>query len=165
MLGMQPPQGGMPPQQPAMMPNPAFQQWMQLKQMRDAEMQRRQKQFMAACQLIKTDAAKSFKIDIEADSTVAADEQAEKQARTEFLSAFMPYLTELVPLTQNPATLELAGELLKFGVRAFPAARPLEDAVDTAIQKLTQSPPQPPPGKQSGKSPMEIQANLQEAQG
>src|SRR6266550_5028817 len=101
--GMPQPGPQMPPPQPQMMPNPAFMQWMQLKQMRDQEMARRQKQFMAACELIKTDAAKAYKIDIEADSTVAADEQAEKQSRTEFLTAFMPYISELAPMTQNPA--------------------------------------------------------------
>ncbi len=167
MLGMQPQPGmGAPPPQPAMMPNPAFQQWMQLKQMRDAEMQRRQKQFMAACQLIKEDAAKAYKIDIEADSTVAADEQAEKQSRTEFLQAITPFMEAMVPLAQsNPDFKPLISELIMFGVRAFPTSRQLEDAFETAMEHMLQSPGQPPPQKGGGKSPMEIQAEAQEAQG
>jgi hypothetical protein len=166
MLGMQP-GASLPPQQPQMMPNPAFQQWMQLKQMRDQEMARRQKQFMAACSLIKEDAAKSYKIDIEADSTVAADEQAEKQSRTEFLQAMTPFLEGMIPLAQgSPALLPLISELIMFGVRAFPTSRTLEDAFETALQKMQQMPPAPPPGKQGNtKSPMEIQAQAQTEQG
>jgi hypothetical protein len=170
MLGMQPPPGaqpGMPPPQPQMMPNPAFQQWMQLKQMRDAEMQRLQKQFMAACELIKTDAAKAYKIDIEADSTVAADEQAEKQSRTEFLQAITPFMEAMVPLAQsNPDFKPLISELIMFGVRAFPTSRQLEDAFETAMEHMLQSPGAPPPQKGGNtKSPAEIQQEAQEAQG
>ena len=154
------------PPPPAMMPNPAFMQWMQLKQMRDQEMARRQKQFMAACELIKTDAAKAYKIDIEADSTVAADEQAEKQSRTEFLQAITPFMEAMVPLAQtNPDFKPLISELILFGVRAFPTSRQLEDSFETAMEHMLQSPGQPPPQKGGGKSPMEIQAQLQEAQG
>jgi len=158
--------GMMPQQQPQMMLNPAFQQWMQLKQAWDAETQRRQKQFEDACALIRSDAAKSYKIDIEADSTVAADEQAEKEARTEFLKAIVPFMEVMVPqMQQNPAIAPLAAEMIKFAFNAFPASRQLEDALETALQKMQQMPPQPPPQAQHGKSPMELQLQAQEAQG
>jgi hypothetical protein len=158
---------GMPPQQPPMQINPAFQQWMQQKQAWDAETQSRQKQFMAACQLISDDAAQSFKIDIEADSTVAADEQEEKKSRTEFLQVMTPFLEAMIPIAQgNPALMPLVSELILFGVRAFPTSRQLEDAFETALQKMAQMPPAPPP-QQGGKSksPMEIQAEAQTAAG
>ncbi len=154
------------PQPPAMMPNPAFQQWMQVKQAWDAETQHRQQQFMAACTLLKEDAAKSYKIDIEADSTVAADEQAEKQSRTEFLQAMTPFLEGMVPIMQqSPSLAPLISELIMFGVRAFPTSRSLEDAFETALEKMQQAPPVPPAQKGNAKSPMEIQAEAQEAQG
>jgi hypothetical protein len=162
-----PPPGMMPPQQPPMQVNPAFLQWMQQKQQWDAETQRRQKQFTAACQLISEDAAQSFKIDIEADSTVAADEQEEKKSRTEFLQVMTPFLEAMIPIAQqNPPLLPLVTELVMFGVRAFPTSRQLEDAFETALQKLAQMPPAPPP-QQGGKSksPMEIQAEAQTAAG
>src|SRR6185437_11966829 len=126
--------GGIPPQQPAMMVNPAFQQWLQMKQAWDAENQKRQQQFEQACAIIKADAAHSFKIDIEADSTVAADEQAEKASRVEFLEGITPFLEVVVPaLMSNPALAPLAKELGMFAVRAYPASRSLEDAFETAF--------------------------------
>ncbi len=154
--------GAIPPQQPPMQLNPAFQQWMQLKQAWDAETQRRQQQFLASCALIKEDAAKSYKIDIEADSTVAADEEAEKAARTEFLRAIVPFMEVMVPqMQQNPAIAPLAAEMIKFAFHAFPSSRQLEDALDSALQRMQQMPPQPSPQHGNTKSPQEIQAETQ----
>jgi hypothetical protein len=151
-----------PPQPPPMILNPAFQQWMQLKQAWDAETARRQQQFLASCELIRLDAAKSYKIDIEADSTVAADEQAEKDARVEFLRAIVPFMEVMVPqMQQNPSIAPLAAEMIKFAFHAFPSSRQLEDALDTALQKMMQAPPTPPPQKGNTKSPMEIQTEAQ----
>ncbi len=153
---------GAPPQQPPMMLNPAFQQWMQLKQAWDAETQRRQQQFEAACELIRSDAARSYKIDIEADSTIAADEEAEKAARTEFLRAIVPFMEVMVPqMQQNPAIAPLAAEMIKFAFHAFPSSRQLDDALDQALQRMQQGPPMPPPQKGNAKSPAEIQAETQ----
>lgn len=156
--------GGMPmaPPQPQMVLNPAFQQWMQLKQAWDAETQRRQQQFETACELIRDDAAKSYKIDIEADSTVAADEDAEKAARTEFLRAIVPFMEVMVPqMQQNRAIAPLAAEMIKFAFGAFPASRQLDDALDSALERMQQMPPQPAPEKGNTKSPQEIQAETQ----
>jgi hypothetical protein len=159
--GMAPGGMGMPPQ-PQMMLNPAFQQWMQMGQMHDQATQQRQQQFMAACELLKSDAAKSYKIDIESDSTVAADEQAEKEARTEFLRAIVPFMEVMVPqMQQTPAIAPLAAEMIKFAFHAFPSSRSLDDALDSALEKMAQSPPQPQPQKGNAKSPMEIQAEAQ----
>lgn len=157
-------QGGglsMAPQSPPMMLNPAFAQWMQLKQAWDAETQKRQQKFMAACDLLREDAAKSYKIDIEADSTVAADEEAEKAARTEFLRAIVPFMEVIVPqMQQNPAIAPLAAEMIKFAFHAFPTSRQLEDALDQALQAMQHAPPQPPPegkGKTVEETRMETQ--------
>jgi hypothetical protein len=154
--------GMMPPQQPPMMLNPAFAQWMQMKQAWDAETASRQQKFMAACELLRGDAAKSYKIDIEADSTVAADEEAEKAARTEFLRAIVPFMETMVPIMQqNPAMAPLGAEMIKFAFHAFPSSRQLEDALDSALEKMQQMPPPPPQQKGNTKSPQEIQAETQ----
>jgi hypothetical protein len=161
-----PPGGGFPGGGPPMMPNPAFAQWMQLKQARDQETARRQKQFIAACQVLKEDAARSYKIDIEADSTVAADEQAEKQSRTEFLQMMTPFMEAMVPLAQsNPNFKPLIAELVMFGVRAFPTSRQLEDAFETAMETMLQSQAPPPPPKGNVKSPADVQAEAMIAGG
>ncbi len=151
----------MAPPAPPMVVNPAFLQWMQLKQMHDAETQKQQQKFLAACALIKEDAAKSYKIDIEADSTVAADEEAEKAARTEFLRAIVPFMEVIIPqMAQNPALQPLGAEMIKFAFHAFPSSRQLEDALDTALEKMQQMPP-PPAAEGKGKTVAETQMETQ----
>jgi hypothetical protein len=157
-------QGGgglMAPQAPPMMLNPAFQQWMQLKQAWDAENARRQQKFMAACALIKEDAAKSYKIDIEADSTVVADQQAEQAAITEFMRAIIPLSEVLIPqMMQSGPVADFAGALLRFGFRAFPASREMDDALEKFVEDMKRAPPQPPTegkGKTVAETQMETQ--------
>lgn len=166
------PQQPMQPMQPGMMVNPAFVEWAQQAQAWTTEKQKRQQDFESACALIKSDAAKRFKIDIEADSTIAADEQAEKQARTEFLTAITPFLETVVPgMMANPALAPLGKEIGMFAVRAFKVSRQLEDAFETAFDALLQQaktnphPPTPPGKGGATKSPIEIQAEAAEAQG
>jgi hypothetical protein len=157
---------GAPMTPPGMMINPAFMQWTQLSRAWHAEKLRRDTQFLAACHLIRHDVASGYKIDIEADSTVAADEQAEKAARTEFLQSILPMLQLLIPQAQqNPGSVPLIHALVMFGVRAFPSARSLEQNFEEAFKTLLQSPPQPPPQKGNTKSPMEIQTEAQIAAG
>ena len=154
--------------QPPMIPNPAFEQWAQQAQAWIAEKQKREQQFQAACELIKTDAIKRYKIDIEADSTIAADEQAEKQARTEFLQAITPFMATVLPqMVGNPALAALGKEMILFGVRAFPVSRQLEDAFETALDQLVKAPPQPSQDGKGGntKPPMEIAAEAETAKG
>lgn len=157
---------GQPP--PGMMLNPMFAQWQQLAQAWHVERMQRQRQFLAACMLIRHDVANGYVVNIEADSTVAADEEAEKAARTEFLQAIVPMLQLLIPeAQQNPAAGPLIHALVMFGVRAFPAARGLEQEFEEAFRRLLSGPQQPPPqqGRGNTKNPAEIAAEVQIAQG
>lgn len=160
-----PPTGMMQPAQPPMIPNPAFAQWAQQAQAWIAEKQRRQQEFQSACELIQGDAVKRYKIDIEADSTVAADEQAEKQARVEFLTAMTPFLGAVIPMAQaNPILAPLVKELVLFAVRGYKVSRPVEDAFETALDALGKGPPQPTDGKHGNtKSPEEIKVEAETA--
>lgn len=153
------------PLQSQMTINPAFLQWKQAADAWMAEKQRRETEFREACELIKEDAATSYKIDIEADSTIAADEEAEKAARTEFLRAITPFLEAVLPQMQsNPALAPLGKELVMFAVRGFRVSRQLEDAFETALDQMMKMPPKPPEQKGNVKSPMEIQAEAATAQ-
>lgn len=153
-----------------MMPNPAYQQWQQQAQAWHQEQQRRQQQFLQACDYIKEDASKRYNIDIEADSTIAPDEEAEKQARTQFLQMITPFLEMAIPqMQQNPVIAPLIGELVMFAVRAFPVSRQLQDAFQNALDQLEamakNAPPPQPQQKGNTKSPMEIQSEAQTAAG
>lgn len=128
-------------------PNPAFAAWLQQAQavqQAQQENMRRQAQFDAAVALIKKDGIHGFKLDIEADSTIAPDEQAEKQARVEFLQQMIPMLDQVVPIAQgNPPLAALAKEMTLFAVRGFRVARPLEEAFEQAFDAIAKMPPNP----------------------
>ncbi len=111
--------------------------------------------------LLRKDADKGFRIDIEADSTILPDEMQEKADRTEFIGKFVPLMEQIVPVAQgNPPMANLAKEIVLFAVRGFKVARTLEDSIEKAFDALGGMPPVPPKGGK-GKDPAEIQADLQ----
>lgn len=103
--------------------------------------------------LLKDNAMRCFRIDIETDSTLKADQEANKQASVEFLQAAGAYIAQAAPIAQQtPALQPLLMEMLMFGVRAFPVGKNLETTFEIAKQKLQkaqeiaeQSPPKPDP--------------------
>lgn len=145
--------GGNPGAPPGPQANPDFAAWMQANQKRQAiiaDNQQKQAQFDAACAMIRQDGVRGFRLDIEADSTIAPDEQAEKQARIEFLQQMVPFLEQIVPVAQgSPEMSELMSQIAMFAVRGFRVARPLEEAFEKAFKMLGTMPK--PPDKQQGK--------------
>jgi hypothetical protein len=94
--------------------------------------------------LLKDGRMKSFVLDIETDSTIIPNEQAEKQQRTEFVSMLAQLLPQLSQLmTVQPKTAEFCGELLKFSVAPFRAGRTLDGAVDDLVEQMKQMADQP----------------------
>jgi hypothetical protein len=104
--------------------------------------------FQQAVELLKNDALRGFRIDIETDSTVAVDQQAEQDARVAFLTAVGGFLQQAVPMVQQAP---LMAEMMTFAVRGFKAGRQLEQAFDQfgqAVQEQAQAaqgPQEPPP--------------------
>lgn len=118
----------------------------------------------SAMQLLKTEPARNFRIEVAADSLVEIDEQSEKTNRLEFLQAAGGFLQQAMPAAQQaPALAPLLAEMLLFGVRAFRASRPLEAAFDTAMAKLSQ--PQPPQPQQPDPEAIKAQTQMQVEQG
>lgn len=155
-----PPQQGVPQPPPGMKPNPAFAAWqqqMQQVQQIQAENARRQQQFQEAWALVQRDGIHGFRLDIETDSTIAPDEQAEKQARVEFMQQFVPLMTGIVPMARgNPAIAALAKETVLFAVRGFRVGRELEENIEKAFDAIAQMPPDPKmagDGKQPAQNP------------
>ena len=98
-----------------------------------------QKAFMPAVQLLRDDAMRSFRIEIETDSTIAIDEQGDKQAATEFLTAIGNYMASSLPLAQQaPELLPMIAQGAIFLARRFKAGRQLEGAIEQALQALEQ---------------------------
>jgi hypothetical protein len=82
---------------------------------------------------------RSFRIEIETDSTIAIDEQGDKQAATEFLTAMGNYMASSLPMAQQaPELLPVVGQGAVFLARRFKAGRQLEGAIEQAFQALEQ---------------------------
>ena len=94
--------------------------------------------------LLKDSKVKNFVLDIETDSTIAPDENAEKQRRSEFvgvLSQLLPQLTQMI--TAEPKTANFAGEILKFATAPFRAGRSLDGAIDELVEQMKVKADQP----------------------
>jgi hypothetical protein len=114
--------------------------------------------------LLRDDAARAFRIDIETDSTIKADEEAEKASRIEFLQAAGQFLQQTVAAgMQTPALTPLLAQMLMFGVRGFKAGKELEGSFESAMRKLEQQAAQPQEPKPDPEM-MRIQAQQQAAQ-
>ena len=96
-------------------------------------------------ELIRNQHHRDFRIDIETDSTLEADEQADKESRIEFMSAASEFLQGTLPIAQEaPELAPFLGEMLMFGVRGFRAGRELEEKLEQALQQLASRPQQEP---------------------
>jgi hypothetical protein len=99
--------------------------------------------FSQAVELMRQDRLRTFKVDIESESTAFQDEQEEKQGRVEFLGAAGQFIQQVeTAVAGNPKLAPLAAQMLLFGIRAFKAGRPLEAAFEQMIEDMEKSPPQ-----------------------
>jgi hypothetical protein len=120
-----------------------------------------------AIQLMKSEPARNFRIEVASDSLVEMDEATEKQSRTEFLTAFGQAMQNSLPIMQqSPAMAPLIGEALMFVVRTFKGGRSMEAALETAIEKLNAPQPQgPSPEQQQAQAQQQMeQAKMQQMQ-
>ena len=120
-----------------------------------------------AIALLKNDQLRGFRVEIEVDSTVVADQEQEQAGRVAFLQMAGQFLAEAVPLAQQvPELANLAGQMLLFGIRGFPVGREMESVFETALEQLQQAGSQPkppgPPDPAIVKAQMDAQTSQQE---
>ncbi len=95
---------------------------------------------------LKSNRAKSFVLDIETDSTIMADEMAEKQSRTEFVQVLGNMMQQLSALVAaEPKSADFCGEVLKFATAPFRAGRSLEGSIDDLVEQMKMKSDQPKP--------------------
>lgn len=81
--------------------------------------------------VLRDDKLRGFKVDIETDSTIQPDADAEQKNRIEFLTAITAFAEKAGPMVQGGLIpIDIAKELMSFGVRAFKVSPQLEDALD-----------------------------------
>jgi len=93
-----------------------------------------------ALELLRDKPLRNFRVDIAADSLVQIDEAQMKQDRLQFLQAFGGFLAQALPVGQaSPEMVPMMMELMRFGMQAFKAARPIEGQIDQTLQQLAQA--------------------------
>jgi hypothetical protein len=123
--------------------------------------------------LLRDNPLRRFRIDIEADSTIAGDEAQEKADRSQFIESITKMVQTWGPIvTAQPIMAPLAAELMQFGVRAFRVGRSLEQVIEETAEKFQEAmgqpkpPPQPSPDDLVKLKGVQIktQAEIQKAQ-
>jgi len=111
-------------------------------------------------QLLRSDADRLFRIDVETDSTIAPDEQAQKQELVEFMGAMGNFLQVGMGIAQvGPAGFTAMVAMLQWMTRSFRAPR----EVQQALEQLGQNPPQPPQGPSPEQQMQEREQQRKEA--
>ena len=105
-------------------------------------------------ELLRNDPLRRYRVDIETDSMLLMDEEADKASRLEFIKVATDLLKEMVPtVDQVPEAGPLMSQMLMFAVRGFRSGRELEDDLEGFIEAMMNRPP-------SGPTPEEKQAEL-----
>ena len=111
-----------------------------------------------ALELLRDKPLRNFRVDIAADSLVMLDEAQNKQDRIQFLQAFGGFLAQALPVGQaSPEMVPMMMELLRFGMQAFKAARPIEGQIDQTLQQLSQAAQQRGPDGEQQARQAEVQ--------
>lgn len=88
-------------------------------------------EFAQAIQIIRSDKLRGFKVDIETDSTVPVDKQAEQENRVAFIGALGTYLQGVLPaIEQGAIPASVAREAMLFVIRGFKVGTELEEVLE-----------------------------------
>lgn len=104
--------------------------------------------------ILRSDKLRSFRIDIETDSTIQPDADIAKQRAVETVTAITGYFQQVAPAVQSGAmSIDAAKDLLMVALRTFPNSEKFESVLDQM-------------GEQAGESPQmkQAQAAMQQQQ-
>ncbi len=100
--------------------------------------------------LLKEQRLRPFILDIETDSTIAPDENAQKQRATEFVTAVGGYMGQAFPLVQvMPQAAPLVSDMLKYVASQFRAGRELDTTIDEFAESMKAAAANPPPNPEA----------------
>lgn len=115
--------------------------------------------------LLREQRLRPFMLEIETDSTIAADENAQKQRANEFMTSMSGMLQQMVPAVQAiPQIAPLMSEALKFAASQHRAGRMLDDAIDEFADSMTQMSGQANPENQADKAKADAEAQKTQAE-
>lgn len=111
-----------------------------------------------ALELLKNEQLSEFRIEVSADSLVQIDEDAEKQAATEFVGAVGEFIKQAAEAP--PETVPLMASLLKWAATRFKVGKAIEGDIDAFADAAKQNAQQPQPDPEAQK----LQAQQQQEQ-
>ena len=112
--------------------------------------------FANVIELIGQDKMRTFRLDIETDATIMADEQLEAEKRDAFIDSTGSMIANAVPLAvEMPELKPVVAELLKFSVRGQRAGRSIESAIDEFAERMAISANQAQSQQEEGGQPAE----------
>jgi hypothetical protein len=121
--------------------------------------------FEKVLEFLKSERTRPFALEIETDSTIQPDEDAQKQRTTEFLGALAQALSQLAPMVASqPQSAEFASEVLKFAVAPFRAGRSLESAIENFADQVKQVAGQQKEDPRAAQAKADAEAKQAEAQ-
>lgn len=167
-----PPQQGengqpLPPEIAQQMQMQGMQAYEQAKQQaQQAAMQKGMQEFQQALQILRSDKLRGFRVDIETDTTIAADAEADKQSAVELVKSTIESLVAAGPVIASaPELAEPIGGMLMFAFRRFRVGRTLEakledalDQIQSRVDKMKDQPPPPSPEEIKAKAEADKQA-------
>jgi hypothetical protein len=121
----------------------------------------------AVVKLLRDDRMRGFRIDVETDSLVEADQNQEKQNANELVSALANFFKEFGPVVQaQPPLAPMVSQLLCFALRRYKVGAELEETVEKAMNEVQQRlenppPPQPDPTEQAKTEQAQIKAQAE----
>ena len=111
-------------------------------------------------EVIQSDLQRLYRIDIETDSTVQADQQKDQRAITELLTGIVSFMQGVGPAIQSGVmTLDIAKNMLLTAVRRHNLGRELEDSIEDM-----EAPKQPENDGEQAAQQMEMQMKQMEMQ-
>lgn len=120
--------------------------------------------FEKAIELLKSQHIRPFVLDIETNSTIQPDEQADKESRLEALTAISGFISQAAPMVaQKPETGPFVAEMLKYVASGFRMGRGIETAIDEFAESIAQQ-AQQPKGPDPAQMQMEAEGKKLEAE-
>lgn len=155
-------------------PEAAQQAAQQLQQQAQEQLQGIQQQIQKAGETVTIDQVmdllreqkiRPFALDIETDSTIAPDENAQKQRATEFVTAVGGFLNQAITAVQAvPQVAPLMADTLKYVASQFRAGRELDASIDEFADNMKQMAGQPKPNPEADAAAQQAQSDQQRLQ-
>jgi hypothetical protein len=149
-MAMMAQQDGQPPQQPPQ-PDPEMLKMLEMPSWEDIQA------------VMQNDMMREYRIDIETDSTIQAQQQGEQRNITELLSGITDFMNGVAgPVQSGVLTLDAAKQMLLAAVRRFKLGRVVEDSIEDIEAPEAQQGPQGIPEEQVQQQMQQVQQQAEQ---